>query len=133
MKTTNAPRTIRRSLWGRRIGLHNYYRSAYESSPNRLADRTYEDVRPAYHLGQIAAQNPDYAHKEWKDVQSDLQRGWSSEQARKYGDWQTVSGFASEGYNRGRLQFGSAVTGTGPMKSNEYEQSVTGNEGTPRT
>src|SRR4051812_10501493 len=40
-----------------------YYRKSYESSPNRLADRSYDDVRPAYHLGHVAAQNPDYANK----------------------------------------------------------------------
>src|SRR4051812_34714194 len=30
-----------------------YYRGHYESSPNRLADRSYDDVRPAYHLGHV--------------------------------------------------------------------------------
>jgi hypothetical protein len=81
-----------------------YYRSSYESSPNRLADRSYEDVRPAYHLGHVAAQNPDYANREWSDVQQDLQRGWTQEQARSYGEWNSVSGYASEGYARGRAQ-----------------------------
>jgi hypothetical protein len=109
-----------------------HYRTAYESSPNRFADRAFEDVRPAYHLGQIAAQNPDYAHREWKDVQGDLQRGWSADQAKKYGDWHTVSGFASEGFTRGRLQFGNAVSGTGAMKGNQYEQSATASDASKR-
>ena len=86
----------------------NYYRERYESSPNRLADRSYEDVRPAYHLGQVAAQNPDYANKEWSAVQSDLQRGWTAEHTKKYGDWNTVSSYASEGYTRGRSTLGLA-------------------------
>src|SRR5207253_7199082 len=47
-----------------------HYREHYERSPNRLADRSYDDVRPAYHLGHVAAQNPDYAHSEWTEVQS---------------------------------------------------------------
>ena len=89
-----------------------HYRRAYEASPSRLADRSYEDVRPAYHLGHIAAQNPDYAHKDWKDVQSDLQRGWTADQSKKYGDWSTVSGFASEGYTRGRSSFATAAGAT---------------------
>jgi hypothetical protein len=38
----------------------NYYRSHYETSATRLADRTYDDVRPAYHLGHVASRNPDY-------------------------------------------------------------------------
>jgi hypothetical protein len=80
----------------------DYYRERYESSPTRLADRAYEDVRPAYHLGQIASQNPDYANQEWSEVQADLQRGWNAEHAKKYGEWSTVSGYASEGFSRGR-------------------------------
>jgi hypothetical protein len=99
-----------------------YYRKSYESSPNRLADRTYDDVRPAYHLGQVAAQNPDYANKEWSAVQADLQRGWNADHARKYGDWNTVSSYAGEGYKRGRLTLGNAASGTGAMKGNTYDR-----------
>jgi hypothetical protein len=78
-----------------------YYRGHYERS-NRLADRGFEDVRPAYHLGHIAAHNPDYATKDWSEVSDELRRGWSTEYAKKYGDWENVSGYASEGYTRGR-------------------------------
>ena len=48
-----------------------YYRKSYEGSPNRLADRNYDDVRPAYHLGQVAEQNPDYANQDWSAVRSE--------------------------------------------------------------
>lgn len=89
-----------------------HYRSRYESSPGRLADRTYEDVRPAYHLGHIAAQNPDYANSDWTKVSSDLQRGWTSDHARKYGDWNSVSGYANEGFTRGRSMIGGAAAAT---------------------
>jgi hypothetical protein len=99
-----------------------YYRKSYESSPNRLADRSYEDVRPAYHLGQVASQNPDYANREWGAVQADLQRSWTAEHAQKYGDWNTVSGYAGEGYSRGRLQFGNAASGAGAMAGNTYDR-----------
>lgn len=89
-----------------------HYRTQYESSPNRLADRTYDDVRPAYQLGHVAAYNPDYANKDWKDVQTDLQRGWSAENARKYGEWSTMSNYAGEGYNRSRSALGFAGSKT---------------------
>jgi hypothetical protein len=105
-----------------------FYRKSYESSPNRLADRSYDDVRPAYHLGQVASQNPDYANKEWSAVQADLQRGWTADHARKYGDWNTVSAYAGEGYQRGRLTLGNAVSGAGAMKGNTYDR-VDGNTG----
>ncbi len=89
-----------------------YYRAHYDSLPNRLADRSYDDVRPAYHLGQIASQNPDYANKRWGDVQAELGRAWSAEHAKRYGDWQVVSGYASEGYERGRSRIANAATRT---------------------
>ena len=105
-----------------------YYRKSYESSPNRLADRSYDDVRPAYHLGHIASQNPDYANKDWSAVQADLQRGWTAEHTRKYGEWNTVSGYANEGYNRGRLSFGNAASGAGQMAGDTFDRAATGAE-----
>ena len=87
----------------------NYYRSHYESSSNRLADRGYEHARPAYHLGHVAGHNPDYANRSWNEVEGDLQRGWNSEASQQYGDWSTVRPYASEGFNRGRSSFGSGA------------------------
>jgi hypothetical protein len=87
----------------------NYYRSHYESSPNRFADRGYESVRPAYQLGHIASRNPDYSNRNWSEVEGDLQRGWNSDASRKYGEWSTVSPYASEGFNRGRSTLGNTA------------------------
>ena len=89
----------------------DYYRGNYESS-NKLADRSFDDVRPAYHLGHVAAHNPEYANKNWNDVSSDMQRGWSADNAKKYGEWSAVSGYASEGYNRARSTLGTAANKT---------------------
>ncbi len=96
----------------------NYYRGHYESSSSKLADRGYDDVRPAYHLGHVAAQNPDYAGKSWNDVSSDLQRGWSPDHAKKYGDWGTMNSYAGEGFTRGRSATGKAVDKTANAASN---------------
>jgi hypothetical protein len=85
-----------------------YYRTHYEGSAHKLGDRSYEDMRPAYHLGHVAALNPDYADKNWTEVQSDLQQAWTAEQSKRYGDFSTVSSFASEGYTRGRSKSGDA-------------------------
>jgi hypothetical protein len=90
----------------------SYFRSHYESSPNRLADRSYEHARPAYQLGHIASRNPDYANRSWNEVESDLQRGWNADASRQYGDWSTVRPYASEGFNRGRSMSGSAAART---------------------
>jgi hypothetical protein len=84
----------------------NYYRTHYESSPNRLADRRYDDVRPAYYLGHIASQNPDYRNRAFDDVESDLRTGWSRD--NRYGAWDSVRSYASEGFTRGRNTLGNA-------------------------
>jgi hypothetical protein len=99
-----------------------YYRAHYESSPTRLADRAYEDVRPAYHLGHVAAQNPDYASKSWTDVQSDLQRGWNAEQTKRYGDFDRVSSFASEGFARGKTKRADATGSFDQASANEIRE-----------
>lgn len=86
-----------------------FYRGHYESSSAKLADRGFDDVRPAYHLGHVASRNPDYAGKNWNDVSSDLRRGWTDDHSKKYGEWNSVSGYAGEGFNRGRSALGGAA------------------------
>ena len=88
-----------------------YYRGHYEKS-SKLADRSYDDVAPAYHLGHVAAHNPDYANRNWNDVSSDLQRGWAGDHTRKFGEWSPLSGYAREGFTRGRSTLGTAVNKT---------------------
>ena len=88
-----------------------YYRGHYEKS-SMLADRSYDDVAPAYHLGHVAAHNPDYANRNWNDVSSDLQRGWAGDHTRKFGEWSPLSGYAREGFTRGRSTLGTAVNKT---------------------
>jgi hypothetical protein len=51
----------------------NNYRQAYEARPDRLVDRSYEDVRPAYQLGHLASENPDYTGKNFESIEMDLQ------------------------------------------------------------
>jgi hypothetical protein len=80
-----------------------YYRADYEDSPHKLADRAFEDVRPAYYLGHVAAQNPEYANRTWSDVSNELRRAWTVGNSRKYGDWSTVRDYAGSGFTRGRV------------------------------
>src|SRR5687767_14347549 len=78
-----------------------YYRTHYETSDSRLADRSYDDVRPAYQLGHLASRNPDYRGRSFDDVETDLRRGWSDDIGARHGDWASVRGYAREGYSRG--------------------------------
>jgi hypothetical protein len=85
-----------------------YYRKHYESSPNRLADRAYDDVKPAYYLGHLASRNPDYANRSFDEIESDLRAGYSRDS--KYGSWDSVRSYANEGFTRGRSTLGSATS-----------------------
>jgi hypothetical protein len=82
----------------------NRYRGLYEASPNRLADRSYEDVRPFYALGHIASQHPHYRGRPFDEIEEELQKGWTDDLRTRYGDWASVRPFAREAYtqkNRG--------------------------------
>ena len=68
-------------------------------------DASYDRARPAYQLGSLASRNPDYRGRSFDEVETDLQRGWSSSEAsRQYGDWSNVRDYARDAYTRGSEQ-----------------------------
>ena len=77
-----------------------HYRALYDESPNRLADRSYEEVRPFYHLGHIASQHPEYGQRSFDDIEPDLQKGWTPDLRARYGEWSYVRPFAREAFAR---------------------------------
>lgn len=79
------------------------YRNRYESSPDRLADRDYESVSPAYRLGHLAAQNPDYRGRPFTEVEADLRRGWNGVADKTHGAWDTVRAYANDAYDRSTI------------------------------
>ena len=82
-----------------------YYRKHYETS-GPLADRSYDDVSPAYHVGQLASRNPDYSTRSFEEIEPDLRSGWGANS--KYGSWEQARNYAREGFNRGRSTLGNA-------------------------
>jgi hypothetical protein len=78
------------------------YRAHYDFSPTRLADRSYEVVRPAYLVGQIAATNPSYTGLAFDSIEHDLRTGWSDDVRTKHGDWDAVRQYAKEAFGRQR-------------------------------
>ena len=85
-----------------------YYRRHFESS-GPLGTRSYDDVRPAYYLGHLAARNPDYRNRSFTEIETDLQRGWTSDRNR--GNWEDFRSYASEGFNRSRSTAGNLAKG----------------------
>lgn len=78
------------------------YRAHYDFSPTRLADRSYEVVRPAYLVGHIAGANPAYAGLAFESIERDLHSGWSDEIRTKHGEWDAVRQYAKEAFGRQR-------------------------------
>jgi hypothetical protein len=79
-----------------------YYRQHFHTSDRRAAERPYDDVRPAYHLGHIAGMNPDYSERRFEEIEEDLQRGWSDDVRSRYGEWDAVRGYVEAGFERRR-------------------------------
>lgn len=78
----------------------SFYRERFETSSGRLADRSYDDVRPAYQLGHIASMNPDYNGRGFDDIEPELQKGWSNDLRARHGDWSAVRPYAEQAYSR---------------------------------
>lgn len=65
------------------------------------SETTYDDgARGAYYLGVVAAANPEYAGRDFADIEPELSRGWKKG-APTYGDWDAVRPYAVMGFNRG--------------------------------
>jgi len=78
------------------------YRAHYDFSPTRLADRSYEVVRPAYLVGHIAGANPMYEGYSFENIEGDLRTGWTDDIRAKHGEWDTVRHYAKEAFGRQR-------------------------------
>ena len=100
-----------------------YYRSHYDRTP--IADRRYDDVRPAYYLGHVASLNPDYRARSFEEIEGDLRTGWSKNE--KYGSWDSVRGYAREGYTRGT----SALKNAGSKVANAADDMKDRVDGNP--
>jgi hypothetical protein len=104
------------------------YRAHYDFSPTRLADRSYETVRPAYLVGHIAAANPSYSGMPFESVERDLRTGWTDEIRNKHGDWEAVRQYAKEAFGRQRLRAARASGEHRRVTVESTEQEDSGSE-----
>lgn len=74
------------------------WRDHYENSVERLGDRSYEQARPAYHIGRLARLNPDYEGRSFDELDAELSHAWTRDLCSIYGEWSTVRPFVREGY-----------------------------------
>jgi hypothetical protein len=68
---------------------------------NRLADRAYEQVRPAYRLGYFAAEDAGNDPRSFEEIEHDLENGWLNVRLA-HGDWASVREFVRAGFDRAR-------------------------------
>lgn len=80
-----------------------YYRTHYGSATREQADASYDRARPAYHLGHVAAHNPDYYGRDFAEIEPDVRRGWHDDVRAQHGEWSAVRGWVQAGYERGSV------------------------------
>jgi hypothetical protein len=64
---------------------------------SRTGRNDYDDVRDYYRFGHLARKNPDYHGRSFNEVEEDLRRTWTAD-ATRYGRWEDVRDYVSEGY-----------------------------------
>jgi hypothetical protein len=84
-----------------------FYRDQYEQAPDRLADRTYEQVRPAYVAGHLAGRNPEYRGRTFEEIEGDLRGGWHDCIGEQCAEWAAMRGYARAAFERARDQSAS--------------------------
>ena len=75
-------------------------RAHYERQENLLADQAYDEVRPAYVYGHLAAANPALSGRRFAEVERDLERDWNAGLAARYGEWPRARRYAQAAYER---------------------------------
>ena len=60
----------------------------------------YEQARPAYRLGHLASQNPDYSGRPFELIEADLQMLWSDYLRTSPSNWESVRSYARSAYAR---------------------------------
>lgn len=80
-----------------------HYRNHFESQSGSARGRfkSYDQARPLYQLGDVAAQNPNYKGKSFDQVEGDLKRGWNKDMENQYGSWNDVRGTVANAYDTG--------------------------------
>lgn len=79
------------------------YRQRFEASPmeQRGRFRTYDEARPVYQLGYLAASNPEYAGRTFEEIEPDLQHGWDRDIEARFGAWSAVRNAVRTAYVSG--------------------------------
>ena len=75
--------------------------SGMGSPSGNMSAASYDNARPAYQLGHVAGMNPDYAGREFSDVEPHLRNGWEAQGDAPH-KWDDVRDYARDAYTRGQ-------------------------------
>ena len=75
--------------------------AATGSATSGSSSTSYDTARPAYQLGHVAGMNPDYAGRQFDDVEPHLRSGWEA-QGSTDRKWDDVRDYARDAYSRGQ-------------------------------
>jgi hypothetical protein len=94
-----------------------YYRALWDGAPHRRADRSFEAARPAFQYGHVAAQLPEFADRDFADVEPELRRRWPADLRSRAGDWELVRRDVETGYGHARSRGLGALRDTSVVGS----------------
>lgn len=77
-----------------------YYRGRFDAMPRNSRGRfaSFDEARPLYQFGHVAARNPDYRGRSFDQIEPDLKRGWNKDMEKQYGAWNDVRGTVGDAY-----------------------------------
>lgn len=107
-----------------------FWRSQFQHA-NHLADRSYDQVRPAYELGHAAARDERYRGRPFEEIETDLENGWLNVRSSA-GNWEAVREYARQafeagrgtGFDRGVSELGGTVSHDRPSYSDPVADGV---------
>lgn len=85
-------------------GTDTHYRNHFNALPRESRGRftSFDEARPLYQTGYLAAQNPEYRNRSFDQIEPDLKRGWNKDLERQYGSWNDVRGTLNNAYTAAR-------------------------------
>jgi hypothetical protein len=84
------------------LNVDRVYREHYEDSPQRLADRPFDAVRPAYQFGHVAAARPEWQGRSFSDIEAQLASIWRRELPPSFGEWDAMRPYARAAFDQSR-------------------------------
>ena len=91
-----------------------YWRENYSRRPY-AADRSYDDLAPAYRYGWESRAR--YADRDWQDVESDLQYGWEQAKGKSQLAWSDAKPAAKDAWHNAERTLFRGVTVGGKIGS----------------